>query len=111
LEISFFTKELRDICQKCAEAETLYGSDVAGALRRRIADLLAVDCYVELPLGNPRLINKDGVDCLIIDLCDGFYLKFYTGHQRNPYDADGNVDWKRVSRVKLIFIGRDNDSF
>lgn len=107
LEISFLNKELRDICQTSALAEASYGNACAYALRRRIADLLAVDSYVDLPLGNPRLTNINDVDCLIISLCDGFFLQFLSGHSHPILSANGTVDWKKVFRIKLVSIGKE----
>ncbi|EGR2844418.1 killer suppression protein [Vibrio parahaemolyticus] len=110
LEISFQTRELRDICQTQAIAENTLGNDVAATLRKRVADLMAAESYLDLPLGNPRLIYKDGNECLILDLCLGRYLEFIPGYHNAPIDHSGEVNWSQVFRVKLMKIGQKNDS-
>lgn len=107
LEISFLNKELRDICQARTLAEAHLGNACADVLRRRLADLFAADTYVDLPLGKPRLTYIEGVECLILNLCEGFYLQFTAGHLQPPRKANGQVDWERVYRVKLMCIGRE----
>lgn len=110
LEISFQSRELRDICQTQAIAEDALGSKVAGVLRGRIFDLLAVDSYLDLPLGNPKLIYIDGQQYLILELCSGYFFQFIPGYRNAPIGTNGEIDWNRVFRVKLMKIGRKNDS-
>lgn len=110
LEISFQTKELRDICQTQAIAENTLGNKIAGTLRRRVSDLLAAESYLDLPLGNPRLMYQDGHECLILGLCSGHFLQFTHGYCNSPNGDNGNVNWNHVFRVKLMKIGKNDDS-
>lgn len=110
MEISFQTKELRDICQTQAIAETSLGIEVASVIRRRVADLIAANSYLELPLGNPRFEYIDNSECLILDLKLGYFFQFVPSHIVTPRCSDGTVEWSRVFRVKLMKIGKNNDS-
>lgn len=71
---------------------------------------MAAESYLDLPLGNPRLIYKDGNEYLILDLCLGCYLEFIPGYNNAPIDHRGDVNWSQVFRVKLMKIGQKNDS-
>lgn len=41
---------------------------------------------------------------MAVDLHDGYRLVLAAGHPRNPLTADGQPDWARVTRVKVLRI-------
>ena len=59
---------------------------------RSVADLLAVD-------------TEPMVDRVIIDLGEGNRMVFCANHTRNPTDIHGQVDWARVTRIRIVEIG------
>ncbi|WP_086108286.1 hypothetical protein [Xenorhabdus vietnamensis] len=107
MEITFISKEIRDICQISEKADSLLGKSVARVFRRRITDILAADNYSELPLGNPRIKFVDEKEYLILDMKEEYYLCFDIGHSKPPKNSNGLIDWKRVYRIKLVYIGKE----
>ena len=105
LELAFHSRDLRDLCEKRSYAIDVYGERVAGRLRHRLADMAAAKSPRDLPSGNCRVSSHDNV-CMNIDLCDGFEIEFCANHVSNPTEPDGNIAWQRVSRIKILKIGR-----
>lgn len=106
LELAFETKDLREICEKEAEARRRLGSAVAEVLKHRLADLDAATSPNDLIAGNPR-VGPD-MDTMTIDLCDGYQLVLSPNHPNNPTRRTGEVNWSKVSRIRILRIGREN---
>jgi hypothetical protein len=102
LELSFEEKALRTICESEIEAKSALGSLVAEALKHRLADLRAATGINDLLVGNPRKGSISGV--MLLDLAENHQLLFGAGHADPPVTDDGEIDWSRVSRVKLLRI-------
>ena len=105
LQLSFESERLRSICENEDLAKADLGGSIAGTLKRRLADLLAAKSIYELPAGNPRP-NQDDPKCQIIDLAETSYLFLQPNHPKNPLTEGGDIDWGRVTRVKVTRIGR-----
>jgi proteic killer suppression protein len=108
VELAFETRQLRAICESEAHARRELGADVAAALQRRLSDLLAAASPNDIGVGAPRQL--DGTDPrprMIIDLRDGFQLVLGVNHRKIPTTQSGSVDWSRVTRFKVLAIGRD----
>ena len=95
------------MCENEAAAIRELGAECAGALKRRLADLRAVENVAELVAGRPRKASNSDKD-LMIDLSDSFVLVLHANHTPIPRIDSGGVDWSRVSRVKLLRIERNN---
>jgi proteic killer suppression protein len=106
LELAFETKELRDICENEAEAKREFGDAVAEVLKHRLADLDAAISPRDLIVGNPRL--GPGIHAMTVDLSEGYRLVFTPNHPHNPTTAAGSTDWEKVSRVRILKIGRQH---
>lgn len=106
LEIAFETKDLRKICENEAEAARQLGSAAAEVLKHRLADLDAATSPTDLIAGNPRL----GPDpqAMTIDLCGGYKIVFSPNHPNNPTRRSGEVAWNKVSRIRILRIGRED---
>jgi hypothetical protein len=107
LVLAFASKSLRDICEAEEEAVRRCGKIVAASLKHRLADLEAAPTVVDLIAGRPRLQNPSGK--YVIRLATEFCLEFVANHVKNPVDKDGNVDWKKVSRIQIVRIGKCHD--
>ena len=107
LELAFLTREIRTLCEQDTAAVAKLGPAVAAALRRRLADLEAASNAVELPVGNVRLDSSfhDGSVCLV-DLDDGWMLRFRAGHANPPLSREGMLDWPSVSRIQIMEVLR-----
>ena len=68
----------------------------------------AAESINDLITGRPRELN-DGTGRFVIDLHPGHRLVFCANHPTNPASDSGNLDWSRVSRVKIVNIEGCND--
>lgn len=103
LNLAFATKALRSLCEDKSIAERELGMESAGRLRRRLADLRAARSLADLLAGG-----------LVQDLWPATYelsfrlsgssLVLRVNHHAVPIDDLGNIDWKRVTRVKIVRI-------
>lgn len=109
LDLAFDSKPLRTVCENEKEAIRELGPLVARVLKHRLADLRAAISINDLILGHPRLLLDDGKyhQSMIIDLCDDYQMTFCANHPCNPVVENGNIDWSKVSRVKLLRIERN----
>ena len=103
MEISFETKDLRTICEIEAHAQNKLGDETAGILKRRLADIRSAKTISDLIAGRPRELD-DGTGQMVIDLYPSYRLVFCANHPSNPVVDSGNIDWSRVSRVKIVSI-------
>jgi len=103
LELAFDTKKLRSLCENEAAAVRCLGDKVARKLRARLADLRALDCICDLPIYGPAIFDR-GQESLQIPLGIGHALLLSANHSSNPLSESGNVDWRQVSRVKILEI-------
>jgi hypothetical protein len=106
LELAFESKDLRDICENEAEAKRRLGESIAKTLKRRLADLDAATSPKDLLAGRPRL-GQDG-QTMVIDLCEGRRIVFAANHPDDPATADGDLDWAKVRRIRILRIEVDN---
>ena len=81
------------------------GADIAEALKHRLADLRAATSIRDLVVGKPRTLDIGHVNCLVIDLCEGNRMVLQANHPENPLTDSGELDWDKVSRIKVIYIG------
>jgi hypothetical protein len=100
LELSFETKELRDICGSDQKAKDELGGDLASALIRLLADLRAAPNVEGLPLGRPKTFS----DKCVFDLTPERTVIAVPNHQKIPVTEDEHTDWARVTRIKIIGI-------
>ena len=106
MELAFETKELRDICESEVEAKGKLGEAIAEALKHRLADMDAATSPKDLLAGRPRL-SQDG-QTMMIDLCESHRIVFAANHLDNPAAADGDLDWAKVRRIKILRIESDH---
>ncbi len=106
MELAFDSKSLRAVCENEAEAKLELGATVAEILKHRLADLRAATSVKDLVAGRPR-ISADR-EHMIVDLCDGYRIVFKANHPKNPKSDTEDVDWERVSRIKILRIESDH---
>jgi hypothetical protein len=108
LELAFHTKLLRKLCETEAESTRALGTKVSEMLRRRLADLRAATSIEDIVVG--RLRPERGADAgnMQLDLCDGYGISFCANHVENPMTGDDEIDWSRVSRIKILNVGTGN---
>lgn len=105
LEIAFAEKSDRQLCENEAIAERKIGSKVADKLKRRLADLRAATSIKDVVAGKPRELDGKYKHQIAVELCDGYFLVFCANHNTNPLLESGEIDWSRVSRIKILRVG------
>lgn len=103
LEVAFATKALRDLCEREAKASKALGALAAHRLKQRLADFFAAETVAELPRVS---IPQGGRLEIEVELADNVVLVFRPNHNDTPATRDGGVDWRRVTRIQIVRIGR-----
>ncbi len=75
----------------------------------RLADLKAADYVGELVAGYPHPLKGDRTGQFSVRLEGGKRLVLRPANEPVPLDDNGGVDWKRVTRVCIVFIGDYHD--
>jgi hypothetical protein len=103
LELAFDSKSLRTLCGSFDQAKRVLGTEVAETLKRRLADMRAATSPADLIAGRPRRLEGFPQQ-MIVDLRAGYIVVFCANHSRNPITDGGDLDWARISRIKLLRI-------
>jgi hypothetical protein len=108
LQLAFHTETIRRVCENEEEAKTEFGPEAAEALKRRLADMRAARTPKDLVAGRPR----PGHDSkqMIIDLLDGYQIIFKANHPKYPKTGIDELDWTKVSRIKIMSIEKEDES-
>lgn len=109
MEIAFRTGKIKRLCERGAEAQRRLGGASAKKLSARLSDLEAAASVAELVAGRPHPLTGDRLGQLALDLSGGRRLVLSPDHETTPVDADGAVQWDRVTRVCIEFIGDYHD--
>ncbi len=107
LLLAFASKSLREICEAEEQSLRHFGRKVTESLKHRLADLEAAPTTADLIAGRPQLQNPSRN--YTVRLAGGFCLEFAANHVKNPVDENGDVDWKKVSRIRIVRIGKCHD--
>ncbi|AOI28606.1 killer suppression protein HigA [Citrobacter freundii] len=103
--ITFQSKKLRAICESMHEANESFGDKLASRLRSRLSDLSVTDNILLLPVGSPEVRFEDGEECITITLFGDVKMGFVCGNTIKPKNQDNTINWSRVNRIRLVFIG------
>lgn len=109
MQLAFQTQAVRELCEDAEVAERLLGQSVARELRTRLADLRAVMAIGEMPSGNLTCRGERADEAVLIDLGGSASLELVPNHQAQRLTADGEVEWNRVNRLKVVRIGTLDD--
>jgi plasmid maintenance system killer protein len=104
LQLAFESKQLRTICEDEVQAKAELGETVAKTLKHRLADLRAATSIKDLLAGSPRLLPQSQARNMVVDLCEGWCLVLVANHVSNPTMLENNLDWSRVTRIKILRI-------
>ena len=103
--IAFSTEEIRELCTIDNTAVRELGQKGAETLKNRLADIDAAESISEVLAGSPRRALVADQDCYLIDLADSLVLTLRCNHVNPKRDKQGQIDWTRVRRVKVISVG------
>ena len=73
-------------------------------LRIRVSDILAASNVRELPSGRPHALDGKKKGQFAVDLFGGMRLTFISDNQPTPMVGNNNVDWSKVTKIKIIAI-------
>ena len=107
MEVAFETRQLRSVCESQVVASREFAPAVVKTLMSRLADMRAASSIHDLIAGNARVLKVGGDMCLMVDLACDHYMLLSANHPRNPRCEQGELDWERVRRVKVLSIGTD----
>lgn len=104
MELSFATEDLRSLCESRKRARKLLGNEAAMLLAQLLADIEACASVAELVSLLEGYIAADGEHWCITVTTDCSVV-FDCGHVTAPRKKTGEVNWGKVSRVKILQIG------
>jgi hypothetical protein len=106
VQIAFQTLALRKFCENEEEAQAEFGLECAGLLKHRLADMESASSPFDLLAGKPVMDSKTGE--ISIELSSGYTVVIKPNHPKCPKGAGDEIDWAKVSRVKIVSIERKN---
>lgn len=109
MDITYRDKQLRDLCQLRAVAETRLGAPCAAKLRIRLVALEAATRVGDLVAGGPHPLKRERAGQFALSLTGGFRLAFSAATDPCPVLPGGAIDWAQVTAVCIEFIGDYHD--
>lgn len=109
MEIDFKDKKLKALCEQEKLAQCQLGKEMARKLKTRVGELMAASSVTELLAGHPHPLTGDRAGQYALDLVQPKRLMFEPDHEPVPRTKDGGMDWSRVTRVRIIWIGDYHD--
>jgi proteic killer suppression protein len=109
MDITFADGKLQKLCEQQSVAQKKLGQTCARKLRSRLADLAAAGSVRELVSGRPHPLKGDRAGEFAVDLEGGKRLVFKPANTPIPENEDGSIDWSKVTRVRIVFIGDYHD--
>ena len=109
MNLSFADDKLKKLCENSREAQKALGAPSAKKLRRRLTELEASASVYELPAGRPHPLTGDRDGHFAVDLHGGHRLEFEPAHEEIPLKDDGGIDWARVRKIRIVYIGDYHD--
>ena len=104
MEIAFSNLSIRTICEDEAHAKKELDPEVAEVLKRRLADLRAARSVTDLATGQPHPLHGADNRHMAVELCNRHRLVICANHAKNPIAGTGELDWPKVTRIKILGI-------
>lgn len=109
MEITFADGKLQDLCEQPKVAQRKLGQPCARKLRARLADLTAAEVVKDLVAGRPHPLVRDRLGQYALDLEGAKRIVFEADDEPIPVREDGKVDWSKVTKVRIVFVGDYHD--
>lgn len=105
MEIGFKNTRLKRICEDEQKMSQKLGAKSAKKLKSRLADLSAAGDVNDLIAGRPHPLKGDRLGQFALYLDGGDRLVFESADEPVPTTTDGAIDWKRVTKICIVYIG------
>ncbi|VAX11639.1 hypothetical protein MNBD_GAMMA26-32 [hydrothermal vent metagenome] len=105
MDITFINDKMKRLSENHRVAERQFGAACARKLRVRLADLEAAATVSDLVAGRPHPLKGDRQGQFAVDLAGGIRLVFEPNHNPCPRLDSKAIDWPRVTRIRIVFIG------
>ena len=109
MDISFPNQNLKKLCEDPKHASRKLGSASARRLRTRLADLDAAPRLGDVTAGRPHPLKGDRIGEFALDLSSGRRLVFEPSDDLVPLNVDGDIEWRDVKSIRIVFIGDYHD--
>jgi proteic killer suppression protein len=109
MQIEFASQDLAELCLSERRAVRELGKPCAKKLFARLADLAAADRVADLVTGHPHPLRGDRSGQFSLRLEGAKRLVFGPANEPIPANDDGSIDWPRVTRVRIEFVGDYHD--
>jgi len=108
IQLAFQDERIRGMCESSVSAKRRLGKAAGLSLFARLADLRAAGSPQDLvDLGFAKFTLDESR--IVIPLDDGYFVEAAANHHKLPRQS-GKLDWRRVTRVKILSIERTNES-
>jgi hypothetical protein len=109
LELTSFTAEIREICEKRSEAKAELGEEAALELARVLADIEAFDNFADFAATFANQIVDRGEFEKCFQMQNDYSLIFRAGHPRNLGARAAPPDWGTTTRIMITAIEKADD--
>lgn len=104
MQIAFNKKSLRTVCESQSRAEKELGVLASAELKQGLADMRAAQHAKDFPANAPKLVEGSNGKHMELSLSESHAIVFCANHTENPLDGDDQIDWSKVSRIKILKI-------
>ena len=109
MEFGYEDSDLEELCMVKREAVRKLGAPCANQLRHRLADLQAASVVSDLIAGKPHPLERERAGQFAVKLFGAVRLVFRPANQPIPKNTENNVDWSKVTKVTIVYIGNYHD--
>lgn len=110
MKITFASRELEKLCNRCNYAVRKLGDQGARKLQNRLADIEAAHDVTELITGSPHPLKGDREGDFSLRLHGAQRLVFRPEHNPIPRLEDQGIDWQNVTAVRIVEIADYHDN-
>ncbi|GAB4341997.1 MAG: hypothetical protein Fur0042_03900 [Cyanophyceae cyanobacterium] len=122
MQVTFANERLQKLCESKSQIQKKLGVEAARKLPARLEDLRSVENVADLIVGKPHPIEPHttggkkfretfkGTDHLFSLAVDGKNrLVFQSVEDPQPLKASKDIDWSKVTRVCIVYVGDYHD--
>lgn len=107
MEISFINKKLAKVLNSEKEILKTYGSDNGRRIAKRLTDIKAaanLEDLSKLPQTRVHELSQNRNEQISVDVKHPYRLLMISDHDETPRKPEGGLDWRRITKVKVIEI-------